>query len=135
MAREPEIHIPKSEYQISATRASGPGGQHVNKVSTAIILKFDIVASSLPDEVKERLLKTGNKRISDDGILVIKFGSHRSQLRNKEAAVSILHEVVRKAAQKKKKRTPTKPSKSSIEKRLQEKSRKSEIKVHRKKPD
>lgn len=137
MAMPPKtvIEIPEAQYSISATRASGPGGQHVNKVSTAVILKFDIGASSLPAEVKERLLKKNDKRITEDGILVLKSSTHRSQLRNKEAAVKLLHEIVAGAARKKKKRVPTKPSKASVEKRLEKKSRRSEIKAARRKPE
>ena len=134
MTLENTISIPESEYTISATRASGPGGQHVNKVSTAIVLRFDIQASSLPDPVKTRLLAAKDSRITDDGILVIKSSARRSQLRNKEAAVERLFEIVREAAKEKKPRKKTKPSKKSVEKRLEEKTIRSAIKEHRKKP-
>jgi len=135
MAQKSHMIIPESEYTVTATRASGPGGQHVNKVSTAVILKFDILASSLPEEIKERLIRSGSRRISDEGILVIKSGSHRSQLQNKEAAVKRLHEIIRKYAKKEKPRVPTKPTKASVEKRLKLKSQRAEIKAHRRKPE
>jgi ribosome-associated protein len=133
MSARKEILIPESEYTLTAVRSSGPGGQHVNKVATAIILKFDIINSSLPEEVKARLLKRSDRRITADGIIVIKSGASRSQLRNKETVVQRLQDLVREAARPPKRRVPTKPSKSSVEKRLQEKSRRSEVKSQRKK--
>lgn len=134
MAVKPDILIPDPEYTVSATRSSGPGGQHVNKVSTAIVLRFDINASSLPEKVKLRLLQTKDSRITDEGILVIKSSAYRSQLRNREAAVLRLNEIVRAAAKERKKRKATKPSKTAVEKRLEEKTIRSEIKESRKKP-
>jgi len=130
----PDISIPESEYSVSATRSSGPGGQHVNKVSTAIVLRFDIHASSIPEKVKLRLLQTNDNRITEDGILVIRSSAHRSQLRNKEAAILRLNEIVRAAAKERKKRKATKPSKIAVEKRLEEKTMRSTIKENRKKP-
>ncbi len=134
MPAETDISIPESEYTISATRSSGPGGQHVNKVSTAIVLRFDINASSLSEKTKQRLLETKDSRITDEGVLVIKSSAHRSQLRNKEAAILRLHEIVQAAAKEKKKRKATKPSKSAVEKRLEEKTIRGVIKEQRKKP-
>lgn len=130
----PDIVIPESEYTITATRSAGPGGQHVNKVSTAIILHFDILQSSLSEQIQRRLLESKDNRITEEGVLVIKASTSRSQLRNKEAAINKLHDIVRAAAKEKKKRKPTKPSKTSVEKRLEEKTLRSEIKEHRKKP-
>jgi ribosome-associated protein len=128
-----EESIPESEYTITAVRSSGPGGQHVNKVSTAIVLRFDISNSTLPAQVKARLLKLSDRRITDYGVIIIKSGASRSQLRNKETVVGRLHELVRSVAKQPKRRISTKPSKGSIEKRLQDKSRRSEITVGRKK--
>jgi len=133
MPDKSEISIPESEYTLHAVRSSGPGGQHVNKVSTTIILRFDITNSSLPENIKERLLKISDRRITSDGVIIIRSGASRSQLRNKESVVRRLHELIEKARQPIKRRVPTKPSKSSIEKRLKDKTRRSEIKEARKK--
>ena len=133
MPSKQEISIPESEYTLTAVRSSGPGGQHVNKVSTTIVLRFDVAHSSLPEKVKARLLKMPDKRITADGVIMIKSGASRSQLRNKEAVVKRLYEMFREAAKPIKRRVATKPSKSSVEKRLQDKSRRSETKEHRKK--
>ena len=127
--------IPESEYTISAVRSSGPGGQHVNKVSTAIVLRFDIKASTLPDEIKQRLLESKDKRITDEGVVILKASTYRSQQRNKEEAINKLHVLIERASRTRKKRKPTKPSKAAIAKRLAEKMRKSELKAQRKKPD
>jgi ribosome-associated protein len=135
MSARKEILIPESEYTLTAVRSSGPGGQHVNKVATAIILKFDIINSSLPEEVKARLLKRSDRRITADGIIVIKSGASRSQLRNKETVIERLRELVQQSSRPQKRRVPTKPCKKSIEMRLQNKSRRSEVKSQRKKLD
>lgn len=131
--RRDKMVIPESEYTFEAVRARGPGGQHVNKVSTAAVLRFDIAASSLPEDVKQRLLASGSRRITAAGILVIRSGSRRSLLQNKAAALARLHDIVRKAATPKKKRKPTAPTAISVEKRLESKTRRSEIKQHRRK--
>ena len=133
-ALKSDIIIPESEYTITATRASGPGGQHVNKVATAIVLRFDINASSIPEKIKQRLLESGSRRVTHEGILVIKSGALKSQLGNKKAAIRRLHEIVNSVAQEKKKRKKTRPSATSVEKRLQEKAQRSDIKEQRKKP-
>ena len=135
MDTAPEIEIRESEYTLTATRSSGPGGQHVNKVSTAITLRFDIEASSLDRKVKDRLLASKDSRITDAGVLVIQASSHRSQKRNREDAVERLREIVSKASVRKKRRKPTSPTKASVEKRLKEKSARSEVKALRKKPE
>lgn len=132
-AMDIDLIIPESEYTISAVRASGPGGQHVNKVSTAIVLRFDIHASSLADEVKARLLATKDRRITEAGILMLRSAASRSQLRNREAVVKRLHAIVHAAFVVKKERKPTKRTKASVEKRLDEKAQRSEVKAGRRK--
>jgi ribosome-associated protein len=112
-------------------RAQGSGGQHVNKVSTAVHLRFDIAASSLPDSVKARLLSLNDSRISKDGIIVIKAQEHKSQHKNRESALSRLKQLVHSAIKKRKKRIPTKPTRISREKRLENKIKRKKIKESR----
>jgi ribosome-associated protein len=135
MSARKEILIPESEYTLTAVRSSGPGGQHVNKVATAIILKFDIINSSLPEDVKGRLLKRSDRRITADGIIVIKSGASRSQMRNKETVIERLRELVQQSSRPQKRREPTKPSKKTIEMIFQNKSRRIELKSQIKKLD
>jgi ribosome-associated protein len=130
-----EYIINDSEYQIKAIRSSGPGGQHVNKVSTGISLKFDIEESSLPDDVKERLKVLADARITKDGVIVIKSTNSRSQEKNKTEAIARLQSLIQEALIEPKKRKKTKPSKMAKEKRLQSKAKKSSIKEMRKKPE
>lgn len=116
------VSIPLSEIEIKAMRAQGSGGQHVNKVSTAIHLFFDVRASSLREEVKERLLAKSDYRITADGWVVIKAQESRSQETNREAALARLAELVASVLVAPKKRRPTKPSKGAKERRLKGKS-------------
>lgn len=125
------VSIPFSEIELSPIRASGPGGQKVNKVSTAIHLRFDIRASSLPELYKERLLASRDSRITADGVIVIKAQQSRSQERNREAALRRLVEFVRRALQVSRKRIATKPTRASREKRLDEKKRRGRDKTLR----
>ena len=127
----PQITIPPEEVRISAIRAQGAGGQNVNKVANAVHLRFDIAASSLPAEVRERLLKLDDRRISKDGILIIKGQEFRSLEKNRAEALRRLQALVDSVAVPPKKRRPTRPTRSSVAKRLEFKNRRSQLKTGR----
>lgn len=123
--------VAESEVQTTAVRAQGAGGQNVNKVSSAIHLRFDIRASSLPEEVKQRLLALRDKRITQLGVLVIKAQSHRTQDLNRLDAFARLHELVQSVARAPTPRRATRPTRASVQRRLQDKARRAEVKAAR----
>lgn len=125
------VSIPLAEIQFQAIRSQGAGGQNVNKVSSAIHLRFDIDASSLPDTYKERLQKLSDQRITDNGIIVIKAQRFRSQDKNRADALTRLAELVKTAGAVPKKRRPTKPSRSSQTKRMDSKTKHGQLKSQR----
>ncbi|MBD2452043.1 aminoacyl-tRNA hydrolase [Nostoc sp. FACHB-152] len=127
-----KIIIPDSELEISAIRSQGAGGQNVNKVATAIHLRFDIEASSLPAFYKQQLLKLNDRRITQEGVVVIKAQEYRSQEQNREEALQRLKQLILSAIVLPEIRKPTKPTRSSQKKRLDSKTKRGQIKSMRK---
>ena len=128
-----QLSIPDREIEISAIRAQGAGGQNVNKVSSAIHLRFDINASSLPAFYKQRLLSLSDQRINKEGVIVIKAGQYRDQEKNKQEALNRLKQLIKSVTVRRKKRLATKPSLSSQQKRLDRKSKRGRTKALRRK--
>lgn len=128
------LTLPLDEIEFSAIRAQGSGGQHVNKVSSAVHLRFDVKNSSLPDHYKQRILSLQDQRLTKEGVIVIKAQEFRSREQNRQSALGRLQHLLRAALQNQKRRIATKPSRRSQAKRLDRKTQRGQTKALRRKP-